>query len=99
MTQPFRILGLSGSLRRAANSTAALRGLQDALAPRVALNIFQLHGMPLYNEDDDGEHAPESVLALRSAMETPSPGGIKSINSTTPLLVSKVVTRIGDPSK
>src|SRR5437660_6353201 len=66
-----RLLGLSGSLRRASNSTAVLRGLQDALAPRAALNIFPLHGMPLYNEDDDdGEHAPESVRAVRSAIET-----------------------------
>src|ERR1700738_1556891 len=64
------LLGLSGSLRRASNSTAVLRGLQDALAPRAALNIFLLHGMPLYNEDDDAEHAPESVRALRSAIET-----------------------------
>src|SRR5258707_11677377 len=70
MTKPFRLLGLSGSLRRASNSTAVLRGLQDALAPRAALNIFPLHGMPLYNEDDDGEHAPESVRALRSAIAT-----------------------------
>ena len=65
-----RLLGLSGSLRRASNSTAVLRGFQDALAPRAALNIFPLHGMPLYNEDDDGKHAPESVRALRSAVET-----------------------------
>jgi chromate reductase len=69
MTQP-RLLGLSGSLRRASNSTAVLRGLQDALAPRVALNIFPLHGLPLYNEDDDAEHASESVRALRSAIDT-----------------------------
>jgi chromate reductase len=69
MTQ-LRLLGLSGSLRRASSSTAILRGLQDALAPRVALDIFLLHGMPLYNEDDDAEHAPESVRALRSAIET-----------------------------
>ena len=66
----LRLLGLSGSLRRASYSTAVLRGLQDALAPRAALNIFPLHGMPLYNEDDDAEHAPESVRALRSAIET-----------------------------
>src|SRR6202049_3009309 len=65
-----RLLGLSGSLRRASNSTAVLRGLQDALAPRAALIIFPLHGMPQYNEDDDGEHAPESVRALRSAIAT-----------------------------
>src|SRR5260370_9877145 len=66
----IRLLGLSGSLRRASNSTAVLRGLQDALAPRATLNIFPLHEMALYNEDDDGEHAPESVRALRSAIET-----------------------------
>jgi chromate reductase, NAD(P)H dehydrogenase (quinone) len=70
MIQPFRFLGLAGSLRRASNSTAVLRGFHDALAPGVALNIFPLHAMPLYNEDDDGEHAPESVRALRSAIET-----------------------------
>ena len=69
MTQ-LRLLGISGSLRRASNSTAVLHGLQDALAPKAALNIFPLHGMPLYNEDDDGEHAPESVRALRSAIAT-----------------------------
>ena len=69
MTQ-FCLLGLSGSLRRASNSTAVLRGLQDALKAKAALSIFPLHGMPLYNEDDDAEHAPESVRALRSAIET-----------------------------
>ncbi len=56
MTQ-LRLLGLSGSLRRASNSTAVLHGLQDALATRAALNIFPLHAVPLYNEDDDGEEA------------------------------------------
>lgn len=65
-----RLLGLSGSLRLASNSTAVLRSLQDALAPKATLNIFPLHQMALYNEDDDGEHAPESVRALRSAIET-----------------------------
>jgi len=58
MTQ-LRLLGLSGSLRRASNSTAVLRGLQDALAPKARLDIFSLHGLPLYNEDEDGEHAPQ----------------------------------------
>jgi chromate reductase len=33
MTQ-LCLLGLSGSLHRASNRTAVLRGLQDALAPR-----------------------------------------------------------------
>src|SRR3979490_2854150 len=68
MTQ-LCLLGLSGSLRRASNSTAVLRGLQDALTSRAALNIFPLNAIPLYNEDDDAEHAPESVRALRSAID------------------------------
>ena len=68
MTQ-LSLLGLSGSLRRASNSTAVLRGLQDALGFRTALDVFPLHAIPLYNEDDDAEHAPESVRALRSAIE------------------------------
>jgi chromate reductase, NAD(P)H dehydrogenase (quinone) len=65
----FCLLGLSGSLRRASNSTAVLRGLQDALRLRAELDIFPLHAIPLYNEDDDAGHAPESVRALRSAIE------------------------------
>jgi chromate reductase len=65
----FRLLGLSGSLRRASNSTAVLRGLQDVLGLRAALDIFPLHAIPLYNEDDDAGQAPESVRALRSAIE------------------------------
>jgi chromate reductase len=68
MTQ-LCLLGLASSLRRASNSTAVLRGLQDALTPRASLNIFLLHEMPLYNEDDDAGYAPESVRALRSAIE------------------------------
>jgi chromate reductase, NAD(P)H dehydrogenase (quinone) len=67
MTQ-LCLLGLSGSLRRASNSTAVLRGLQDALAPRAALNIFPLHGMPLYNEDDDADRCAPFVRPLRRAM-------------------------------
>ena len=66
----LRLLGLSGSLRLASNGTAVLRGLQDTLASHARLDIFSLHGLPLYDEDDDGEHAPDSVGALRSAIET-----------------------------
>jgi chromate reductase len=69
MTHNFRILALSGSLRRASNSTAVLRGLKDALAPEVALGIFPLNELPLYNEDDDGAQSPQPVRALRSAID------------------------------
>jgi chromate reductase, NAD(P)H dehydrogenase (quinone) len=65
----LRLLGLSGSLRRASNCTGVLCTLRDALATRAAFDIFPLHAIPFYNEDDDAEHTPESVRALRSAIE------------------------------
>jgi chromate reductase, NAD(P)H dehydrogenase (quinone) len=68
MPQALHLLGLSGSLRRGSYSTAVLIGLRDALAPKVVLEIFPLHDVPLYNQDHDGEQAPESVRALRSAI-------------------------------
>ena len=46
MTQ-FRLLGLSGSLRCASNSTAVLRGIQNTVDPRAALKIFPLQQVPL----------------------------------------------------
>jgi chromate reductase len=46
-----------------------LRGLKGALAFKARLDIFSLHALPLYNEDEDDEHAPESVRALRSAID------------------------------
>jgi len=49
----FRLLGLSGSLRRASYSTAVLLGLQGAFGIRATLEILPLHAILLYNEDDD----------------------------------------------
>jgi chromate reductase len=78
MPQALRLLGLSGSLRRASHSTAVLIGLREALAPKIALDIFPLHEVPLYNEDDDGERAPEAIRALRSAIATS--GGVVMVS-------------------
>jgi len=67
MTQ-IRMLGLSGSLRRASNSTAVLRGLQDALRFRAALDIFPLHAIPLssWHVGRPKECARLGVSALRA---------------------------------
>ena len=51
-----------------------LRGLQDApgllrVTLDIFLDIFWLHAIPSYNEDDDTEHTHESVRALRSDID------------------------------
>jgi chromate reductase, NAD(P)H dehydrogenase (quinone) len=61
-----RILGLSGSLRRHSYSTAVLKTLAEVLAPSASVEIFSLAGIPLYDQDKDGEHAPESVRTFKA---------------------------------
>ena len=63
-----RILGVSGSLRRDSFSTAILRTLQEALAPRVELVLHPLDDVPLYNQDLDTQTPPEGVRRLRAAI-------------------------------
>ena len=48
-----RILGIPGSLRKASFNRAALRAAQDVLPTDATLEIFDLDGIPLFNEDDE----------------------------------------------
>ncbi len=66
--RPVRLLGISGSLRRDSHNTAVLRTIADNLAEKVALRIFPLADIPLYNQDEDGPESPKPVLALRQAI-------------------------------
>lgn len=63
---PIRLLGLSGSLRRHSYCTAVLRTLAETLPPAAEVELFGLAGIPLYDQDKDGEHAPEAVRALKA---------------------------------
>ena len=66
--EPVHLLGLSGSLRRESNCTAMLRTLQEQLAPKIDLKIFDLRTIPPYDQDEDGERTPEAVRALKAAI-------------------------------
>jgi chromate reductase, NAD(P)H dehydrogenase (quinone) len=65
ITPQVRILGLLGSLRRNSYSGAVLRTLAEALAPAVQIDVFDLADIPLYNQDRDGEHAPERIKTFK----------------------------------
>lgn len=66
--QRFRLLGLSGSLRKASNSTAVLRTLRDSLTPDITMEIVALDDIPPFNEDTDVGDGPAGVPALRRAV-------------------------------
>jgi chromate reductase len=63
-----RLLAISGSLRRASNTTAVLRGLAPLLEQRASFELALLHEVPPYNADLDGDAMPASVRALKEAI-------------------------------
>lgn len=59
------ILGISGSLRRASSNCGMLRALKDGAPAHVSFDVATLHGIPLFNEDDEAATGkPGSVQAL-----------------------------------
>ena len=63
-----RLLGLSGSIRKASTNTAILQTLAERLGPKASLTVFPLNEIPLYDQDFDGDATPASVRALKQAI-------------------------------
>jgi chromate reductase len=68
MSAKPRLLGISGSLRKASTNTAILKALASAVADRAALEIFPLNDIPLYDQDIDVEPPLLAVAAFREAI-------------------------------
>jgi chromate reductase, NAD(P)H dehydrogenase (quinone) len=63
--ETVRVVGISGSLRRASFSTSLLKVLAEKAAAAIDLQVVTLEDIPLYNEDLDQSPAIPSVAALR----------------------------------
>lgn len=63
------IIGISGSLRRQSFNTALLRTAAGLMPSGSVLDIRTLHGIPLYNVDEEAEHGiPPAVATLKDAI-------------------------------
>jgi chromate reductase len=62
-----RILGIPGSLRKASYNKAALRAAQELLPDGATLQIFELEGIPPFNQDDDRQ-PPARVVELKASV-------------------------------
>jgi NAD(P)H-dependent FMN reductase len=61
-----RLLGISGSLRQRSFNTALLRAAQQVAGPDMTLEIATLHGIPLYDADEEARSGlPAAVVALK----------------------------------
>lgn len=66
----FTILGIAGSLRKASYNRAALRAAQQLVPDGVRLEVFDLEGIPPFNQDIENDLPPrvrELKAAVRSA--------------------------------
>jgi chromate reductase len=64
----MKILGVSGSLRAASFNTALLRAAQELAPDGVAIEIFGLHDLPLFNQDVEDQGDPPPVVAWKTAV-------------------------------
>jgi chromate reductase len=55
MEKAFNILGFAGSLRKGSYNRALLRAALELLPEGVELEIFDLEGIPLFNQDRENE--------------------------------------------
>ena len=58
------ILGIAGSLREGSYNRAALRAAQELVPEGVSLEIFDINGLPGFNQDDES-NPPDQVVDLK----------------------------------
>jgi chromate reductase len=69
MTSHVRILGIAGSLRRGSYNQAALRAARLLVPENSEIDLFELDGIPMFNEDDE-KRPPLSVVELKKRIRS-----------------------------
>ena len=64
MSKPIRILGIAGSLRRESFNRAALRAATQLVPEGVTIDIFELDGIPGFNQDEE-QNPPAKIAELK----------------------------------
>ena len=67
MTTTIKILGICGSLRKSSYNRWALQAAQDLLPADARLDLFELDGLPLFNQDTEAQPTA-AVIALKRAI-------------------------------
>jgi chromate reductase len=64
MNKAIRILGIAGSLRRESFNRGALRAAQQLAPEGATLDVFELDGIPGFNQDEE-QNPPGKVVELK----------------------------------
>ncbi|MDE1851345.1 MAG: NAD(P)H-dependent oxidoreductase [Candidatus Micrarchaeota archaeon] len=68
MQERIRILGIAGSLRKGSLNRMLLNASREFLPDGVELEVFDLAGIPLYNQDDE-DPLPERVAQFKERIK------------------------------
>lgn len=68
MAKSFRILGFAGSLRKDSYNRALLRAALELVPEGIELEIFDLEGIPLFNQDLENQPA-EKLKEFKSKLK------------------------------
>lgn len=64
MNNPIRILGIAGSLRQASYNRGTLRAAVELAPDGAEIEIFELNGIPGFNQDEE-QNPPEKVAEFK----------------------------------
>ena len=64
MSKPIRILGIAGSLRPESYNRAALRAATQLVPEGTVIDIFELDGIPGFNQDEE-QNPPAKIVELK----------------------------------
>lgn len=67
MSKHITILGIAGSLRRESYNRAALRAATQLVPEGASLEIFELDGIPGFNQDDE-KNPPARIIELKARL-------------------------------
>jgi len=65
MEKILTILGIAGSLRKSSYNRGALRAAQQLVPENVRIEVFELDGIPPFNQDQEG-NPPERVALFKA---------------------------------
>jgi chromate reductase len=65
MADPIKILGIAGSLRKTSYNRGALRAAQSLCPEGARIEVFELDGIPGFNQDEE-KSPPRQVVELKS---------------------------------
>lgn len=67
MSEHIKILGIAGSLRRGSYNRAALRAATQLVPEGASLEVFELDGIPGFNQDDE-QNPPARIVELKARL-------------------------------